>query len=522
MNYNNNNNNNPYPPPQGGQQYYPPPPPNMQQSQPYAQQYQQQQAQAQPQGKWEQQYSQDYGNKQDKFDNMKPKWNDLIFAILFIAQFLGFVAVSVIALKNLNNVGGGLGSQGSRNSSSSITLDSSTAYLLALVSAAGLVFSILLLGMVRAFTTVILEITLLLSVVLSVAYAIYLWYIKYWSGAIIFTIFAVISVISYFPMRRRIPFSKQLLLFVLRIAKSYPSVYVIALGGTLLQTVYSVYWSFATVAIYQRFTPNAAGSGSSSGNGAVIGLMVFSVFSYYWTTQFIINWFLTIEAGIFGTVYFSGFGTPSVAWGAFKRASTYSMGSIALGSLIVALLDLLRAALQLLQNYESGQGDAVGAAIACCAQCCVGCVASLAEYFNRYAMIEIALYGKPYVKAAKDTWNLFKDRGIDALINDCLINNIWTFGSYAVGALCSAFAFIYLKVANPVFVQNNGNIKAAVMGYAFIIGFMISHTLGYGALSSGASTVFVGLAEDPDALRERDPQLFEVIRQTYPRVVTAV
>lgn len=89
-----------------------------------------------------------------------------------------------------------------------------------------------------------------------------------------------------------------------------------------------------------------------------------------------------------GTYYFNGPGSPSVAWGAFKRASTYSMGSIAFGSLIVALLDLLRTALQVLQQYEQGQGDTIGAAIACCAQCCVGCIASLAEYFNRYAMIE--------------------------------------------------------------------------------------------------------------------------------------
>ena len=74
-----------------------------------------------------------------------------------------------------------------------------------------------------------------------------------------------------------------------------------------------------------------------------------------------------------------------VAWGAFKRASTYSMGSIAFGSLIVAILDLLRAALQVLQQYAASEGSAIGTAIACCAQCCVGCVASLVEYFNRYA-----------------------------------------------------------------------------------------------------------------------------------------
>lgn len=36
-----------------------------------------------------------------------------------------------------------------------------------------------------------------------------------------------------------------------------------------------------------------------------------------------------------------------------------------------------------------------------------------------------ALFGKKYVAAAKDAWNLLKKRGIDALINDCLVNNIW-------------------------------------------------------------------------------------------------
>jgi hypothetical protein len=136
----------------------------------------------------------------------------------------------------------------------------------------------------------------------------------------------------------------------------------------------------------------------------------------------------------------------------------------AFGSLIVAILDLLRAAVQLLQSYASSEGNTIGAAIACVAQCCIGCLTSAVEYFNRaffsfpvppfstllsstpplalssilpsfipnfssstpgYAYIEIALYGKPYIGAAKDTWRLFKDRGITALINDCLIGNMY-------------------------------------------------------------------------------------------------
>lgn len=89
--------------------------------------------------------------------------------------------------------------------------------------------------------------------VFTVAYAVYMWVERYYSGAIIFTLLALLAVFSYFGMRRRIPFSKQILLFVLRIAKAHPSVYVLALLGTFIQAAYCVWWSFATVAIYQNF-----------------------------------------------------------------------------------------------------------------------------------------------------------------------------------------------------------------------------------------------------------------------------
>ncbi|BGP17741.1 hypothetical protein JCM10213_005322 [Rhodosporidiobolus nylandii] len=459
----------------------------------------------------------------EKFEPVKPRFNDLIFALLFLAQLGAFIAISVVSLRALpsSSDDGGLG----QNGGSSITLNSSTAYLLAIICGAALVFSILLLMIVRAFTKIILEICLLLAVAFSIAYAIYLWIEKFWSGAIIFTIFAVFSIIAYPGMRRRIPLSKQLLIFVLRIAKANPSVYIIALFGTVLLAAYSVYWSFSAIAIYQKWSPDSAGSGTSGGHassGAVIGLIVFAVFSYFWTSQFIINLFLTTEAGIFGSYYYApnSDGKVKTAWGAFKRASTYSFGSIAFGSLIVAILDLLRAALQLLQSYESQEGNGIGVAIACCAQCCLGIVQGLVEYFNRYAYIEIALYGKKYIEAAKDTWRMFKDRGIDALINDCLVGNIWTFGSYAVGALCSAFAYIYLKASQPSYLSSG--IESVMMGYAFMVGFVICHSLGYGALQSGVSTIFVALAHDPEVLAERDPALFELIRQAYPQVVVSV
>lgn len=44
---------------------------------------------------------------------------------------------------------------------------------------------------------------------------------------------------------------------------------------------------------------------------------------------------------------------------AFVRASTLSLGSIAFGSLLVTILELLRLILQLFRQYEAGQGDSM-------------------------------------------------------------------------------------------------------------------------------------------------------------------
>jgi len=142
------------------------------------------------------------------------------------------------------------------------------------------------------------------------------------------------------------------------------------------------------------------------------------------------------------------------------------------------------------------------------------------EFFNRYAYIEIALYGKSYVKAARDTWRLFKDRGIDALINDSLVGMTLTWGAYAVGILSSLFGYLYLRYTHPAY-NDGGDYTPIVVFFAFIIGAQCSLTMT-SAIEAGVSTIFVGLGEDPQVLAIRAPELFGMIASTYPQVVRGV
>jgi len=464
-------------------------------------------------------------------DRFKPKKriNDPIFLVLFVLQFLGFAALSGIVISSWvssGGLGGGLGKSGGKTGTA-VTLNRSTVYLLLLVTAAALLLSTAYLMLTRAFTRMIMHVTLVLSILLNIGICVYYWITKYYSGAIIFTIIALLSVLSYFCFRSRIPLASLLLQVVMDVAKHHKSVYLVAFIALLIQAALAVWFTFTAIATYAKYTPgnpSCATSGCSSGK--VAGLIFFETFSFLWTSQVVKNVALaTLAGGPFGSWYYFGpreLGEmpkhPTTS--AFGRASTLSLGSIAFGSLIVTLLELLKMFLNMARNNANADGHPVEACLACCAACFVGIIEGMVEYFNRYAYIEIALYGKPYITAAKDTWRLFKDRGIDALVNDSLVGITMTWGGYLVGLLSSLFAYLYLRFTAPSY-NADGSYTAPVLLFAFLIGLQCSLTLS-SAIEAGVSTIFVGLGEDPQVLAVRAPELFALIASTYPDVTSGV
>lgn len=121
---------------------------------------------------------------------------------------------------------------------------------------------------------------------------------------------------------------------------------------------------------------------------------------------------------------------------------TYSFGSISFGSLLVAIIQLLRQIIGFVQQAEADSGNPIMYFVFCILQCFVGLLQWALQFFNHYAYTEIALFGKAYISAAKDTWRLIKDRGIDALINDCLIDSVLTMGSLMVAYVTAFLAYL--------------------------------------------------------------------------------
>ncbi|EPS37392.1 hypothetical protein H072_8880 [Dactylellina haptotyla CBS 200.50] len=498
-----------------------------------SQEYYQQQQQAPPTQNY-QNYDAPLPPKQgetfeDQFVIEKPKLNDLWAAVLWLLTFLGFIAVSVLALRGYSRSSSTSGN-GIKDSNASFGLTTNTVILFALVLAVAWGVSLVYLLAVRKLTKQIIYLSAILNILVGIGSAAYYFYRGYYSAAIVFLIFAVFYAFCFWTWRSRIPFTVVMLQLVIDIAKKYGHVFFVSLLGGLVALAFSAWFSVTLVGIYVRWTPNSSNPACKTEGGCsdakVYGLVAFSVFAAFWTSEIIKNVMHVTVSGVYGGWYFSAGGSSANSppshptAGAFRRAMTYSFGSICFGSLIVSIIQMLRQASSIARNDAAQSGDIIQYVLFCIASCILAIVEWAVEFLNEYAYSYIALYGKAYIPAAKATWRLIKDRGIDALIQDCLINPVLTMGAVFVGYLCALLAYLYLEFTNPAY-NSRGTYTAVIMAFAFLIGLQIANVF-LNPLKSGASTIFVAIAVDPQVLMSDHPDLYGRMVSVYPHIQQAI
>lgn len=462
--------------------------------------------------------------------NKKPKFQDLWAIVLFIIHLIGFAVLSYTGIKELINRKNQPPNTNPNNSDNiNINISSNVITLLVIVGIFGFVLSLLYMLLMQRFPKPLIRITLYLSIIVYfVAAAIYAYFRQY-VAAVLLAIFGVIYLICAFTWRDRIPFAAIMLETVTTLTKKYYGTIIMGLVGLIIQVGWTILWILTLIGAKDKFYESSGCGETQTGRGrggrssfscsqpTLYLVVLYLVFSYYWTSQVIKTIIHVTDSGVFATFYFLE-GTPSGTGSAptlssLKRACTTSIGSVCYGSLIIALLNTTRF---ILRSIARGDDDACGF-IAACLECLLSWIEQLVEYFNHYAYVQVAMFGKSYCQAAKDTWRLIKDRGVEAIINDNLVGNVLVMGAIFIGALCALFGFgyIHLFLSNDI-VDNNAILVLVII--CFFFGLVMTGVIT-NVIDSGVTTTFVALAESPDALRRTKPQLFERIRREWPQVV---
>jgi len=142
----------------------------------------------------------------------------------------------------------------------------------------------------------------------------------------------------------------------------------------------------------------------------------YSLFSVLWMNAWMIALGQTTIAGAVAYWYFRPNGeTGMVPNGStvprgFKNAITYHLGSVALGSFIIAVIQTVKYYLLYLSKQAEKQHNKLLSLIFKCLGYIVWCVEKCVKFLNKNAYIQIALLGKKFCYAAKDAfWLIFRN-----------------------------------------------------------------------------------------------------------------
>ncbi|XP_014770495.1 choline transporter-like protein 2 isoform X2 [Octopus bimaculoides] len=141
-----------------------------------------------------------------------------------------------------------------------------------------------------------------------------------------------------------------------------------------------------------------------------IYLQIYALFMFFWLVNFVSAMGQLTLAGAFASYYWS-FNKPDdipslPLLKSFWRCFRYHFGSLAFGSLLIAIVQMIRLLLEYLDHKLKDVENPVAKFILKCMRCCFWCLEKFLKFLNKNAYIMIAVHGKNFCVSAKDAFKL--------------------------------------------------------------------------------------------------------------------
>eukprot|EP01116_Phalansterium_solitarium_P007447 TRINITY_DN20115_c0_g1_i1.p1 TRINITY_DN20115_c0_g1~~TRINITY_DN20115_c0_g1_i1.p1 ORF type:complete len:534 (-),score=179.86 TRINITY_DN20115_c0_g1_i1:166-1767(-) len=461
--------------------------------------------------------------------------NDVLFAIAFVAMFAAMTAIAITGFVQGNPAllvptSDIPAEEWAKNATISkaeywfqdaVYLLKKDMPVLAGALAGSIVLAAVWVQLMRMFTRLFIWLTLIVGVCLVIALGIYVAAVGHGDlapvdnighgsiagnhnvmivGYVIVAIGIVLAIVCV-CMRSKIDLTAAMFEEACKGVQNNPSVFIVTLLVMALFAAFCAAWLAQFVYLYSIPSDTVDPSvprGFPTFNMKVRNLMYFQVFGFLWTSAFLSGVFQVSVAGAIASWYFSrsnssgetDVGSPALV--TLGRAFTLSFGSIALGSLILAVVQFVNFLLQ--QAKKASGKNKLVVFLVSCIQCCLGCLASLVKFIDRFAYIYIAMHGEGFCSSAKNCFALISRNAVAAVLVDYLGDFVMWVGRLLGMA---GTTLLTMVVVHGVFDRQVSYVTLSVVA---VMSFAV-FTIFSRVLSMGASAVFVCYMED----QERNP-----------------
>lgn len=175
------------------------------------------------------------------------------------------------------------------------------------------------------------------------------------------------------------------------------------------------------------------------------------------------------------------------------RTIRFHLGTIAFGSLIIAICRFLKAMFEYLRYYlEKYENNRYIQVILHCLECCFACVEKFMKIVNKNAYIMCAIHGKSFCESAARAFKLIVDNCMRFATIDYLTSFLFFIAKFLIAILAGGLATLYYVMTE----------KTTQVDYVFVpiliitIGGYLIASLFFSVYSMAVDTLFLCSMED--------------------------
>ncbi|CAM6101751.1 unnamed protein product [Calypogeia fissa] len=325
--------------------------------------------------------------------------------------------------------------------------------------------------------------------------AVFCFWDKEYFWGLTFSIGALLQFLYAISVMDRLPFSMLVIRKAVTMLHALPGTVRLSYAFVAVMLVWLAIWSFGVAGV--------VASGMEDTARWWI-LLAFSV-SLFWTGAVLCNSVHVIVAGVISLLLSNGVHgqialPPHPLLRSLRHAVTTSLGSICYGSLFTAAIRVMRWAIR---GFRSRIGN--NECLLCCVNFMFHLVETLVRFFNKYAYVQVAVYGKNFNHSARDAWELFQSTGVEALIAYDLTGAILVMATVLGGLLTGTGVGIW-----SWYRQKD---KVIMVGATAMLMGMVLVGLTLVVVESAVTSIYICYAVDPALIIQWDSEFADEIAE---------
>jgi hypothetical protein len=202
----------------------------------------------------------------------------------------------------------------------------------------------------------------------------------------------------------------------------------------------------------------------------------------------------------------------------FCRATTWNLGAICFGSLLIAIVKTIEAIISFLEDQARRSGNKIAEYALMCLGCLMKCLEECVKYMTAYAFCFVGIYGHSFMKAGYEVLVCIATDLPLLLTNDGLVGTVVLMGQLiltAASAYCANYLFEYKDWADGMVAatsKSDAQSNLIMMGAA--IGWGVSGIL-FGLITAGNKAALILWKEKPQYLEQSHPAFYAELDEIW-------